>query len=118
MDKKNPCLFWAGIRLSKFGLSTKVVKENILRGNTKTVEHIYDSRCQHRRSTHQVEVALGLVVCLQIVLVQYVVNETYLVLNTCCICCGIGTVQSQVELEVGELLLDSSEILQVECLLE
>ena len=55
---------------------------------------------------------------LEVVLVEDGVYESGLVGNTCSIGCGIGTVQSQVEREVGELLLYLVEILEIEGLLE
>ena len=41
-------------------------------------------------------------------------NEARSILHACCICCGIRTVQSQMERKVREILLDLQEVFQIE----
>ena len=55
---------------------------------------------------------------LQISLVHHVVNEACHILHSCCIGCRIRTVESEVEVEVRELLLNLCEVIEVECLNE
>ena len=55
---------------------------------------------------------------LEICLVHDIVNESCHILHSSCIGCRIRTVESEVEVEVRELLLDFSIILEVECLFQ
>ena len=101
-----------------YGLCAEVIVEDILRRYAETVEHLQNRSRHHRRSAHEVDTSLGILVVLEVVLVEDGVYESGFVGNTCSIGCGIGTVQSQVEREVGELLLYLVEILEIEGLLE
>ena len=51
---------------------------------------------------------------LEVGLIHHIVHKACNILDSCCICCRIRTVESEMEVEVRELLLDFSEILEVE----
>ena len=99
-------------------LRAEVIVKDIFGRNAEAVEHLDNGIRHHRRSAHEIDAALGLLVVLQIVFVQHVVHEANLVVHARRVGCGIGTIERQMELEVGELLLDGVEIFQIESLLQ
>ena len=54
----------------------------------------------------------------QVGVVHHLMHEACGVFHACGIGCGIGTVESQVEMEVGEILLQTEEVLEIEHLVE
>ena len=55
---------------------------------------------------------------LQVCVVHYLMDEARRIFHACGICCGIWTVECQVEVEVGILLLQSEEVVKIEDLVE
>ena len=99
-------------------LSAEVIEQDILSWHAEVVQHVYYRLRHHWRTAHEVDDAFWLIVLLEVCLVKHVVNEACNIRYTCLVSLRIWTVQSEVELEVRELLLDLLEVLEVECLLQ
>ena len=99
-----------------FGLTTKVVEHNHVVFYTQRVEQVKHSLCHHRRTAEVVLDVLWSVMLLEVGVAQDWSNEASGIFNTQSVCLRIWTVQSQVEVEVRELLLQLQEVLQEEYL--
>ena len=99
-------------------LCAEVIEQDILLRHAEAVEKVHYRLCHHRRTAHEVDDALWLIVLLEICLIENIVYEACNIRYTCLVSLRIWTVQSEVELEVRELLLDLLEVLEVECLLQ
>ena len=99
-------------------LCAEVIEQDILLRHTEAVEKVYYRLCHHRRTAHEVDDALWLIVLLEICLIENIVYEACNIRYTSLVCHGIGTVEGEVELEVGELLLNLVVVIEVERLLE
>ena len=95
-------------------LCTEVIVENALRLNSETVKQTNYRIDHHWRSAHEVLDILRSIVILQICLVHDVVYEACHILHARCISCRVRAVKSEMEVEVRELLLNLSIILEVE----
>ena len=103
---------------SRQRLGAEVIKENILRRHSQTIEEVNYRLRHHWRTAHKVDDALWLIVVFEICLVENIVNETSNIWYTSLISLWIWTVQSEVELEVRELLLNLVVVIEVEGLLK
>ena len=113
-------LFVSGSRCLPYNryLCAEVIEQDILRWHSEAVKKVDNRLGHHWRSTHKVDDALWLGVVLEICLVENVVYKAWNIRNTSLISLWIGTIQSEVELEVRELLLDLVVVVEVEGLLE
>ena len=99
-----------------FGSTTKVIEHNHVVLNAQRVEQVKHSLGHHRRTAQVVLDVLWSVVLLEVGVAHHWSNEARSVLYAQCISLRIWTVQSQVEVEVRELLLQLQEVLQEEYL--
>ena len=72
----------------------------------------------HWRTAEVVFAVFGSLVSLEIGIAHHWRNEARRVLDACCICLRIGTVESKVEMEIGEVLLQLQEVVEERNLLQ
>ncbi len=99
-------------------LASEIVKENILRRHSKTVKQFDYRLCHHRRTAHQIDYVLRVLVVLEISLIKNIVDKACSICNSCCISLRIRTVKCKIELEVREVFLDLVIVFKVECLFQ
>lgn len=88
-------------------LSAEVIVHDRFRIYTETVEHA-DHSLRHRAGTaHVIFDILRRIVVFQISLIHHVMHKARSVLHACCVCGRIRTVQSQMEMEIREILFQS-----------
>ena len=88
-------------------LSAEVIVHDRFRIYTETVEHA-DHSLRHRAGTaHVIFDIFGRIVILQVGLIHHVMHKTRGVLHACCVCGRIRTVQSQMEMEIREILFQA-----------
>ena len=99
-------------------LSSEVVVHDALRIDAERVEHGDDGLRHGARTTHVVFDILGSIVVLQIGVEHHLMDEARSVLHASSIGCGVWTVEGEVEVEVGILLLQAQEVVEIEHLVE
>ena len=98
--------------------ATKIIVEDVFRCHAEVVEHA-DHRSAHRSGTaHVVFDVLGSRMVLEIGVEHHLMDKASRVGDACCIGNWIGAVQGQVEMEVGEVFLKLTEIVQIEDLIQ
>ncbi len=99
-------------------LCSEVVVQDILWRYSETVKQLDYRSNHHRRSAHEIEGILRILMLLEVSLIHYIVHKACNIWNPCLICSRIRPVKRKVELEVRELLLNLVVILKVERFLE
>lgn len=95
-------------------LTSEVVKENVLGSDAEAVEQVENALGHHWGTAHEVLYVFGCIVVFEVGLVHYIVDEAGNIFHACCICCGIGTVESKMEVEIREILLNFGEVFKIE----
>ena len=100
------------------GLSAEVVILNGLRLNTQRVEHGHNGLRHWARTTHVVFNILWCLMVFEVCIEHDLMNEACCVFYTSSVGSRIRTVERKMEVEVGELLLQSEEVVKIEHLVE
>ena len=99
-------------------LPSEIVIEDVFRRNAQVVEHVNDSGAHRAGTAHVVFDVLGSGMVFQIGVEHHLVHETCRIGDACRIGGGVGTVQGEVEMEVGEVALQLTEIVQIKDLVQ
>ena len=99
-------------------LTAKVIKADHVVFDAERVQEVEDGLCHHWRTAEVVLTVFGCLMSLEVGVAHNGSHEARCVLDTCCICLRIGTVESEVEVEVGEVLLELQEVIEERNLLQ
>ena len=97
-----------------FGSTSKIIEADVSVIHTKRVEQVEDGLGHHRRTAEVVLDILGSVMLLEVGVAHDRSDEARGVLDTQLVGLRVRTIQREVEMEVGELLLQREEILEEE----
>ncbi len=98
--------------------AAEVVEGDVFALDAEVVEHVDDGFGHGSGTAHVVFDVLGGWVVLEVGLVHNVVDEAGGVGYAGFVGCWVGTVEGQMEVEVGEVLLELTEVVEVEDLVE
>ena len=98
--------------------AAEIVEHYVFALDTEVVEHIDDGFGHRSGAAHIVFDVLGGGMVLEVGVVHHVVDEAGCVGYAGFVGCGVGTVESQMEVEVGEVLLELMEVVEVEDFVE
>ena len=98
--------------------AAEVVEGDVFALDAEVVEHVDDGFGHGSGAAHVVFDVLGCGVVLEVGLVHDVVDEAWGVGYASFVGSGVGTVEGEMEVEVGEILLELTEVVEVEDLVE
>lgn len=98
--------------------SAKVIIQDIFGGNTEIIKHVDHSGAHWAGSAHVVFDVLGGFVVFQVGVVHHIMHETSGIRYASRIGGGVGTVQGEVEMKVGEVFLELAEVVEIEDLVQ
>ena len=98
--------------------ASEIVVMDVFRLHTQRIEHLVDSRAHRAGAAHVILDVLGIVMILQIGVVDHLMHKARSVAYARCVGCRIRTVERQMEMEIGKILLKLQEIVEIKHLVE